>query len=534
MVVLGMNFSHDGAIAVVKDGKLLSAIATERITRVKKDFGITRETIEYVLENAGVTLDQIDCVALADYIEKHNCGVLEIFDVDGIPIDKTSYKIYHNDVKVVDGIFLGKHLPVYILPHHLAHCAAAYYTSNFDESICFTLDSNFGELADNSMVAIGNGNKLVAEYSADLISGIGYATFTELLGFEPAYAKAGTTMGLSCYGTPLKEVTNNLDQYVDQMFFRWNSNAELEYRIYWSDVWEKLSAKHPHQLSFRESSDLAATIQLLLEESILKAYHQIANKYDSKNICLGGGSFLNCMTNSAIKKSKRHDNIHHFPACGDDGNAVGSALYVAHHIFDEPRAVYQTKDIAYLGRKQEYVDPDYERVATILSKGGIVAWFMGASEYGPRALGNRSILADPRHYHTREKINFAVKNREWFRPIAPVVLEEHAKEWFDFDGPSPYMLYTSSVIHPEKLQAVTHVDGTARHQTVNIETNEPLYNLINEFYKITGIPVLVNTSLNGNGQPILETQEQALEFFRTNDSIDAIVVNGILTEKQRN
>lgn len=532
MIVLGMNFSHDGAVAIVKDGRLLSAIGTERVTGVKKDFGVTKEAIEYVLQEAGVPLEDVEAIGLADYIAKHNRGVLEIFDAAGNPIDKTSYSIYHNDVRVVDGVLLGKKLPVFILPHHLSHAAAAYYTSGFDEAVCFTVDSSFGELEDNSMVTVGEGNKLHAKTCPRLISGIGYAIFTELLGFTPAYAKAGTTMGLSCYGTPLKEVTDNLDEYLEQMFFPQVDDVELKYRIYWSDMWEKLSAKHPHQLSFKESADLAATIQLLLEKSILKAYHEMSDQYSSENLCLGGGSLLNCMTNTAIKNVKRHKNIHHFPACGDDGNAVGSALYVAHHIYDEPRHKYSISDIAYLGRKRIYTDPDYKRVAELVANGKIVAWFMGASEYGPRALGNRSIIADPRFYHTREKINFAVKNRQWFRPIAPAVMEEYASEWFDFEGQSPFMLYTAQVLQPEKLQAVTHVDGSARHQTVSRETNEPFYNLIKEFYNITGIPVLVNTSLNGNGQPILETEEHVLEFFKLNDSIDAVVINGILIERK--
>ena len=531
MIILGMNFSHDGAVSLVKDGKLVSAIGTERISGVKKDFGVTKESIEYVLDFAGVTIDQVDCIGLADYLQKHNRGVLQLFDANTNLIESTSYMIYNDDVRVVQGNLLGKELPVYILPHHLAHAAATYYTSNFDESICLTVDSSFGELEDNSMITIGNGNKLVSKSCTNLVSGIGYAVFTELLGFIPAYAKAGTTMGLSCYGTPLKEITDNLDYYVDQMFFNVQHNAELEYRIYWSNMWEKLSAKHPHELTFKESADLAATIQLLLETSILKVIDSVSNEYNSKNLCLGGGSLLNCMTNTAIKSSGKFEHIHHFPACGDDGNAVGSALYVAHHIYNEPRSTYETKDIAYLGKAQSYTEPDYKKVAELISEGKIIAWFMGSSEYGPRALGNRSIIADPRSYHIREKINFAVKNREWFRPIAPAVLEEHASEWFDFKGPSPFMLYTAQVLQPEKLQAVTHVDGSARHQTVSKESNLPFYRLIEEFYKITGVPVVVNTSLNGNGQPILETEAQALEFFMANNSIDAIVINGKLIER---
>jgi carbamoyltransferase len=420
-------------------------------------------------------------------------------------------------------------IPVYILPHHLAHCSSAYYTSNYEEAVCLSVDSSFGNLEDNSMIAVGNGNKLVAQSCPKLISGVGYAIITELLGFTPAFAKAGTTMGLSCYGKSL--LKDELDKYLREMFFSFKENAELEYRIYWSDFWTKFMNKHPHELVFQESANIAATIQELLQESILKVTKEISETYETKNLCLSGGSLLNCMTNTAIKKADLFDSIHHFLACGDDGNAVGSALYVAHHIFDEPRKPYETHDLAYLGKKQEYVEPDYDEVASMIAGGKIVAWFMGSSEYGPRALGNRSILADPRSYHNREKINFAVKNREWFRPLAPAVLEEYAEDWFDLKGPSPFMLYTSQVLQSEKIPAVTHVDGSARHQTVTKESNPPFYKLIERFYKMTGIPIVMNTSLNGANEPILETEEQALDFFTTNKNIDAIVINGKLYKR---
>lgn len=529
MIILGMNFSHDGAVSIVKDGKLICAIGTERLTRVKKDYGVSQEAIQYVLDEAGVTLDQVDAIGLADYIKKHDKGVLDLYGPNDEPILRTDYSIYHNDVRLVKGNLLGKELPVYILPHHLAHCSASYYTSNFDEAVCFTVDSSFGNMEDNSMIAIGQGTKLVSQACPMLISGVGYAIITELLGFTPSYAKAGTTMGLSCYGNSL--LKDKREEYLEQMFFQFEKDAELEYRIYWSDFWTKFSNKHPHELSFRESADLAATIQELLEESILITAKKIGEVYNNPNLCLGGGSLLNCMTNTAIKRTNLFKDIHHFQACGDDGNAVGSALYIAHHVFDEPRYNYETQDLAYLGRKQNYIEPNYSEVASMLAEGKIVAWFMGASEYGPRALGNRSILADPRTYHNREKINFAVKNREWFRPLAPAVLEEHVSDWFDLDGPSPFMLYTSQVLQPEKIPAVTHIDGSARHQTVTEESNTPFYKLIQEFYNLTGVPVLMNTSLNGNAQPILETEEQALEFFSINNSIDAIVINGVLHKR---
>lgn len=525
MVILGMNFSHDGAVAVVKDGRLVTAISTERISRVKKDFGITRETVEYALDTAGVTIDQVDYIALADYLRKHDKGILSLYDPNGNRIEKTDYTLYFDDVRILDGNFLGREIKTFVLPHHLAHTSSSYYTSGLDSAVCLSVDSSFGELADNSMISIGGGNKLISKECPRLISGVGYAVFTELLGFNPAFAKAGTTMGLSCYGKSLL-TDSDRDFYLNQMFFDNMTDVELAYRRYWSDVWTKFSNKHPHELSFRESADLAATIQELLQNSILKTIHHISHTYRHRNLCLSGGSFLNCMTNTAIKNTEFFDKIHHFPACGDDGNAVGSALYVAHHIFDEPRRGYEPQEICYLGKKRDYIDPDYHEIASMIAEGKIIAWFGGGSEYGPRALGNRSILADPRSYHMRERINFAVKKREWFRPLAPAVLEEMSHEWFDFKGPSPFMLYTSRVLQPEKIQAVTHVDGSARHQTVNERLNPTFYRLIRAFYDITGVPILMNTSLNGAAQPILETEEQVIEFLNSNKNIDAAVING--------
>jgi hypothetical protein len=189
------------------------------------------------------------------------------------------------------------------------------------------------------------------------------------------------------------------------------------------------------------------------------------------------------------------------------------------------------KDISYCGIEYEYVEPDYEAVAKLIADGKIVGWFMGASECGPRALGNRSILADPRNFHNRELINFTIKRREWFRPLAPSVLEEECSKWFDFDGISPYMLYTAKVLKPELLPAITHIDGTARMQTVNEETNPAYYKLIKKFYEITGIPMVLNTSLNGMNEPILETEEDAMEFFKKS-SIDAMVISGKLYTKE--
>ena len=468
--ILGLHVGHDGSVCLVKDGRLECAIATERITRIKKDYAFTDDVIDYVLSESNLTLDDIDCVALGD----------------------NNRQIFGNKHSTQTFKIKGKEFKTYIINHHLAHCSSVYYTSPFDDAYCFSMDcSTHTETIfnpeSNSLIAYGKGNKIFIEYCPNRMEGVLYADVTERLGLGPALHKAGTTMGLASYGKPFE--------------FDWES--------YTDDIKHKM--------------DVAATVQQVLEQVSLEVVDDLESK--TENLCLSGGSFLNCNANSKIVKESKFKNFHIYPACGDDGTSVGAALYVSHHILDEPRHSYKEKDLCYTGKEYEIDTPDYAKIAQELSNGKIIGWFQGRSEFGPRALGNRSILADPRNPHTRDIINHVVKKREWFRPFAPVVLEEYYQDWFDFPIPSPYMLYTAQVKQPEKIPAVTHVDGSARFQTINEETNPHYYNLVKAFYELTGVPVLLNTSLNGNGEPILETPEEAVTFFK-NSHLDIMFING--------
>lgn len=464
-VIIGLNFGHDGSVCLVKDGKLISAVSTERLTKIKKQSGFTEEIIDYILDASNTTLDEVDFLATNDFKQElfGNQVLEDVFEIK------------------------GKKIKTYIIPHHLSHCASAYYTSNFERAYCFSMDCSMGKLEANSLIAYGEGNKLIAEYCPGTMVGVLYGEVTEKLGLGPALHKAGTTMGLASYGIPF----------------------DFDFESYSSNIKDKMN--------------VAATVQNILEITSLKIIDELGNK--TKNLCLSGGSFLNCNANSKIVLQSKFKNFHHFPACGDDGTSVGSALYVTHHILNEPRHLYQTQDICYTGKEYLSETPDYKFIVNEIANGKIVGWFQGKSEFGPRALGNRSILADPRNYHNRELINNVIKNREWFRPFAPVVLEEYYQDWFDFPIPSPYMLYTAHVKQPERIPAVTHIDGSARFQTINKETNLHYYNLIQEFYNITNVPVLINTSLNGNGQPILETEQDAIEFYK-HSNLDMMVING--------
>jgi len=465
--ILGLNFGHDGSVCLVKDGRLEFAIATERISKIKKQQGFTDEIINYVLDSCGITLDDIDCVATNDFKQE----------------------VFGNQYLVDKIVIQGKEFKCYIISHHLSHCASAYYTSPYDKAYCFSMDCSMGKPEANSLIAYGKGKKLMAMYCPAEMVGVLYGEVTEKLGLGPALHKAGTTMGLASYGTPF----------------------DFDYQSYTDEIKHKMN--------------VAASVQDLFEKKVLNVLSELDDKTD--NLCLSGGSFLNCNANSKVVMYSKFKNVHHFPACGDDGTSVGSALYVAHHILGESRHDYQQKDLCYTGREYQSQTPDYEYIAKQLADGKIIGFFQGRSEFGPRALGNRSILADPRNFHNRELINHVVKNREWFRPFAPVTLEECYQDWFDFPIPSPYMLYTAQVKQSEKIPAVTHVDGSARFQTVTEESNKHYYEIIKAFGNLTGVPVLLNTSLNGNGQPILETKEDAEEFYK-NSNLDMMIINGYI------
>ena len=533
MNILGFNFDHDGSVCLVMNGKLVSAISSERITRIKKMHGVTSHVVKYVLDSQNISIEDIDAIALSDYNLEYSNGVLQLYD-NQLKIFNTRQTLFGNEYAEISGVIMGRVVPAYIIPHHTCHAASAYYTSNFDESWCFSLDASGGVSQHNSLIAKGKGNKLNVLGSPGLTVGMGYEVFTSKLGIGNPLHKAGSTMGLASYGKPLKNLLNNIDEYIEKCYVPFGTDKQVIWD-YYDYLWEKLfgSSKFlfKEQSSSKLAMNIAASIQHLFEESILNTVNNLIENDNNNNLCLSGGSFLNCNVNSKIKKQTRFKDIHLFPACGDDGNSVGAALYVAHNIFDEPRYKYEPQDLMYLGKKYEIIEPDYKQIAKMISEGKIIAWFMGASEYGPRALGSRSILADPRNFHNRELINFVVKKREWYRPLAPVVLEEHVTDWFDWTGQSNYMLFIAKVLHPEKIPAVVHIDGTARLQTVNEKINKHYYKLIKEFFNQTGVPILINTSLNSDGEPILESEEDAKLFFSTNPGIDVLVLNGKILKK---
>lgn len=513
MIILGINNGHDGSACLVVDGRLVGAIATERVSRVKKMSGITEESVNYLLGDHGITIDDIDVVAFSH------------FENADFPLPA----YFTKEIMKMDGGIFGHPKTFIHVPHHIAHCSSAYYTSNFKEAACLSIDSSSYLVPDvNSSICLADQNKINFIKVQGTMIGSAYSQFTEYLNFGPSVVKAGSLMGMAAYGNVPKVLVDNIDEYIDRVNEIDPDTGFQSTKVYQEFMKEWLGTDEfapSSSINSFSTMDLSAGIQYLFEKSILKIIKDEIIPLGIKNLCLSGGSFLNCNTNSAIADLGYFDNIHHFPACGDDGIAVGAALYVSHNVFNESRHEYKQNEIVLLGNKQDVVDPDYDLIAKEIANGKIVAWFMGRSEFGPRALGSRSILADPRNPQNKDILNFVIKNREWFRPFAPVVLEERAGEWFSPGTPSPYMLYTQKVIR-DGVPAITHVDGTARIQTINEKFNKHLYSLISSFDKITGVPMLINTSLNGNGEPILETENDAIQFFNKNKNIHMLVLNG--------
>lgn len=529
--ILGLHFGHDSSVSLVKNGRLISAISIERLNKIKKYSGMTHEAIDYVLSEGNISIKDIDAIGVVDYSVGTSDGIIELF-INNKSVTTCSSLAFGNNIIQGEFLYNGYKIPTYIISHQLSHCASSFFTSNFDKAYCFSLDSSGGPRAANSLVAFGEGNKIQALYCPNVMIGNAYGMFTEKLGIGNAVFKAGSTMGLAAYGKIHKEIIQNIEEYVNLGFLNTDFSHDYVYEQLWLHISKSAKNFEKNESDSIRAMNIAASIQYIFENAILRAINQINNDKDTNNLCLSGGSMLNCNANSLILSNTRYKNIHLFPACGDDGIAVGAALYVAHNIFNENRQNYNAKDICYLGKRysEKENEIDYAEIASEIADGKIIGWYQGRSEYGPRALGNRSILADPRNFHNRELINFVIKRREWYRPFAPSVLENECPKWFDFNTKSPYMLFTANVKNSKEIPAITHVDNSARMQTVSEDLNKNYFNLINAFYKKTDIPMILNTSLNCNGEPILETESDAERFF-LNTPVDLMIINGKIIKR---
>tara|TARA_B100001057_G_scaffold500097_1_gene613467 strand:+ start:5734 stop:7578 length:1845 start_codon:yes stop_codon:yes gene_type:complete len=470
--------------------------------------------------------------------------------------------IWKLNVKI-EGI--DKVYPGFFIDHHLSHAASAFYTSNFDSAAIFTADASMHHPEACSGFFIGKGNTLQQFRNPGYMWGNHYDVMTEHLGIGPGTTKAGSMMGLAAHGNIRKIGFDRWEEFTAPQANRKGDKEEHRY-IDW--VFGQISGRFPlvgdnirpeiangnpdaHQFNrewqypfsneestSQEAMDIAATIQYITERSLVKYTQDLYDEtkdWNDGNLCVSGGTFLNCNANYKVHTETSFDRMHMFPACGDDGTAAGSALFVLHWWFKHPRQQYDTKELAYTGITHETdfedgkpLDLDY--VADALADDKIVCWFDGKSENGPRALGHRSFLASPRNNDMKDTLNARVKFREWYRPFAPIVLKEKAAEWFRMDFESPYMLHTVPCKRPFDIPAAVHIDNTARVQTLTQEHNPKLYKLIEKFEERTGIPIVINTSLNVKGQPIVETPPDVVKLFNESD-VDVLVINNQMWTK---
>ena len=566
MYSLGIScYYHDSAAAILKDGYVVAAVEEERFSRKKFDDGFPRMAIDWCLKEAGITAEQINSVAFYDkpvlkferlldnYIAVAPRGLYSFLNV--IP------KWIHKRLWIKEEI--KKHLQGYqgniIFPeHHMSHAAHTFFTSPFDKAAILTIDG-VGEWSTTSFGSAENTSiKLINDIRWPHSIGMFYSAFTYFLGFKVNEGEY-KLMGLSAYGKPkyydlilneILDVKNDGSLHLNLKYFAFTHDKVMTNQNF-SDLFgiprreEEAKAEQIHY-------DIAASAQLVLEEILLKMVNHIHQKTKMKNLCLGGGVALNGVANYRILKEGPFENLHIPPSPGDAGSAVGCAQYLYYCIKKNKRIVKQNseriKNNVYVGPsfsnnaiklflEENNIDYKYlereqllQTTANLISEQNIVGWYQGKMEWGPRALGNRSILADPRDGRMKDILNEKIKHRESFRPFAPSILEEYVSEYFDIEITSPYMLLVAPVKKPEKIPAVTHVDGTGRLQTVSKDTNPLYYDLINEFYKITKVPVIVNTSMNVMGEPIVTSPDQAFKMWASTEMDDLVMGNYLVSK----
>ena len=567
MYNLGIScYYHDSAAALLKDGHVIAAVEEERFSRKKFDDGFPKRAIEWCLKDAGISPKELDTIAFYDkpvlkferlldnYIAVAPRGLHSFLDVIPKWIHKRLW--VKNEIKKSLNGFKGD---IIFPEHHMSHAAHAFYTSPFEESAILTIDG----VGEWSTTSFGHASNNKIELTNDIhwphSLGLFYSAFTYFLGFKVNEGEY-KLMGLSSYGTPkyydlildnLIDVKDDGSIHLNMKYFAFTYDKVMTNKKF-SDLFG-IPPKTKDEKTLQIHFDIGASAQKVLEDVILKMANHVYEKTKMKNLCIGGGVALNGVANYKILKESLFDNIHIPPSPGDAGSAVGAAQYLYYIYHKNSRNI--SKDNAELINENVYVGPSFsdvditkfldskniayesfdresllEKTAQLIADGNIVGWYQGKMEWGPRALGNRSILADPRREDMKDILNAKIKHRESFRPFAPSILEEYASEYFEIDVPSPYMLMVAPVKKPKEIPAVTHVDGTGRLQTVSKNTNPLYYDLISEFNKITGVPVIINTSMNVMGEPIVNTPEQAYQMIVKTD-MDCIVMGNNLVRK---
>ncbi len=590
--ILGISaFYHDSAATLIQNGNIIAAAQEERFTRKKHDANYPLNAVEYVLKEGNLQLNQVDHILFFEKPFLKFERILETY----LAFAPAGFKSFSMSMPIWlrEKLFQKKYLfdqlkrhdknftdidKIKFSEHHFSHAASAFYPSPFKEAIVLTLDG-VGEWA-TTTVAIGKDNdlKMIKEMHFPHSLGLLYSAFTYYTGFKVNSGEY-KVMGLAPYGRPkykdliiekLMSLKEDGSFRLNMDYFNYATGLTMTNKKFSNLFGEKVRDPKKEKLT-QFHMDIAASVQAVTEEIVMKISENLIKKYKINNLCLAGGVALNCVANGKILKKKLFKDIWIQPAAGDAGGSLGAALAFWHKELKMPRKNFNDQmqgsylgpkfDDEHIKKKLEYLNAKFRKleknetakiVATEISKEKTVGWFQGRMEFGPRALGGRSILADPRSEKMQKELNLKIKFRESFRPFAPSVLREDVKDWFELDYDSPYMLLVSEVKKEKQVQmsaqdenlfgieklnvkrssipAITHVDYSARIQTVHKETNPKYYDLLKEFKKITNCPVLVNTSFNVRGEPIVCSIEDAFNCFM-GTNLDILVIENFILFK---
>ena len=576
MTILGINAYHaDSSAAILVEGELIAAIEEERFRRVKHWAGFPSMAIEFCLKEAGIGFEQVDHFAIGrDPKAKLINKLLYLAKNPGGSYSAISSRIKNgkkvgsleNELAALSGlpgdVFKNK---IWQIEHHRSHLASAFFASPFEEAACVSIDGS-GDFT-TTMIAVGKGNQIEVLNSVDFPHSLGifYTAFTQLLGF-PHYGDEYKVMGMAPYGEPnyfdkLKEVIHLTEDgmfQLDLSYFRKGTEGIISYNDNHIPVVqpiynEKLTglfgaARKKEEELTQYHKDLAASVQKMTEETIFHILNHVQKRTGLKNLCLAGGVAQNSVANGKIKSNTSFQHVY-IPSAGHDaGISMGAALFVHHQLLKKERmpaikSAYTgshfsnpeikeflcSKEIQFCELEDEIL---YDKVTDCLINGGVVGWFTGKAEFGPRALGGRSIIADPRRADAKEILNIKIKRRESFRPFAPSVLKEYVSDYFECSDEVPFMekVYPVKESRRNEIPAVTHVDGSGRLQTVDKAVSPRYYQLIEAFRQKTGVPILLNTSFNEN-EPIVNSPGDALNcFLRT--QMDMLVMENIVVSRK--
>lgn len=590
--IVGIScYYHDSSISIFRNGEILFALQEERVTRVKNDSSFPKESLKQAINFLNISLKDVEAFVFYEKpllkFERLMEGYLGV-----APRGLKSFKMAINDwagKKLFLKRDINKNLQqifkddyddrIFFSEHHLSHLASSFYPSPFKEALLISLDG-VGEISTSS-IAIGKENQIDIKEELEYPHSLGllYSAFTYFLGFKVNEGEY-KMMGLAPYGKPKYKdlIYKNLIDLKDDGSFQLN----LKYFNFITGLtmtnvkFNNLFGIKPRKKNEKINQihmDIAASIQSVTESIILSICRYASKKYNQKNVCLSGGVALNCVANGKIFKNQIFDHMWIQPASGDAGGSLGAALAYYYYYKKNKR-----NDISHTTMQGSYLGPNFSSDETKITldklssnyeilgenellnivteeiiKGRVIGWFQGKTEFGPRALGNRSILADPRNLEMQKLLNLKTKFREGFRPFAPAILESEVNNWFEYNGKSPYMLMVGDVKSDKILSknkkegminslnmineirsiipAVTHVDNSARIQTVNKDSNPMFYKLLENFFLKTGVPILINTSFNVNDEPIVNSPKDAYKCFLTSN-IDILVINNFLLRRK--